>query len=72
MYSTKEIRMLRCGKGLFSAKDMVEALSQVGVNISSSTYLNKERGVFPFTAKEIRGLSTVLGLTIGEAMDIFS
>lgn len=72
MKSAKEIKMLRCGKGLFTAKDMVQALSQVGVNISQNTYLNKERGKFSFTAKEIRGLSTVLGLSIGEAMDFFS
>lgn len=72
MWSEKQIKMMRCGKGLFTAKDMVDALAKEGVDIATSTYLGKEKGKRPFSAKEIRALSAVLGLTIGQAVDIFS
>lgn len=72
MYGAKEIKMLRSGKGLFTAKDVAEALAKEGIKMTPNTYRNKENGKSPFTAKEIRALSYVLGLTIGEAIDIFS
>ena len=72
MRSAKEIKMLRSGKGYFTAKDVVEALAKEGVEMSPSTYRNKENGKYSFAAKEVRALSHVFGLSIGEAMDIFS
>lgn len=72
MRSSKEIKMIRSGKGYFTANDVVEALAKEGVEMSPSTYRNKENGKYAFTAKEIRALSYVFGMSIGEAMDIFS
>lgn len=72
MRRPKEIKMLRSGKGLFTAKDVVEALAKEGIKMTPHTYLNKENGKTAFTAKEIRAMSYVFGMTIGEAMDIFS
>ena len=64
--------MLRAGKGFFTASDMVGALAKEGIEMKNATYLSRENGKTPFTAKEIRAMANVLGIDIAEAVDFFS
>lgn len=72
MKSAREIKMLRCGKGFFTAQDVVDALSKEGIELKNQQYLSKENGRTKFSAKEIRAMAKLLGLDLDEAIDIFS
>ena len=72
MKDAVEIRKLRCGKGYFSQRAMVEALREKGIKTTHQTYSKKENGNTPFTAREIRALVEILGLTAEEGLEFFS
>ena len=72
MRTAREIRMLRCGKGYFSQNAIVAALAEKGVHITRQAYHCKEHGKTPFSAREIRALADVLGISAEEAIGYFS
>ena len=72
MKDALEIRKLRCSKGFFSQRAMVEALKEKGIRTTPQTYSKRENGTTPFTVKEIKALTEILGLTTEEGLEFFS
>ena len=67
-----DIRKLRCSKGYFSQRAMVKALKEKGIRTSPQTYSKRESGKTPFTVREIKALTEILGLTAEEGLEFFS
>ena len=71
MKSEFEIKCLRCGKGFFKVKDMVDAMKERGHEITQQAYKNKEKGVSAFSALEIKLMSEILNISLEEAYEYF-
>lgn len=72
MRDALEIRKLRCSKGFFSQQSIADALREHGISITRQTYHRKEHGEIPFSAKELKAMVEILGITAEEGIDFFS
>lgn len=72
MWTPREIRKLRSGKGYFTYQDMVDELAKYGIKMVHQTYGNKETGKTPFKMNEIKAIAVIWGLPIEDAVEILS
>ena len=72
MRSAEEIKKLRSGRGFFTRQSVLDALEQEGISMTRVTYTSKEHGKTPFTAREIKALIKIYGITAEEGLEFFA
>lgn len=71
MKSALEIKKLRCGKGYFTYSQILEALEEKGIKMTKQSYVNKESGERPFSAKEVKALCDILEISLEDGYNFF-